>query len=768
MGDTTESTSSESGSTSALTHDLAGQEAPPSPPVAPPSAPGPTRSITDLELSFAQNPKSDVFVELCEAYLAKRRFMEAMVVCKKAARTRPEALSPKLQLARVHEAQGRLPRAKDVVDGLLAEHPDDPSVLTAAGRLALARGEEAEGIESLKKALDVAPNQAEAQVLLRARGIEYPEIPALEANPALEAVPVTVPPTGAGPTASMPPMVSPPDASGVYRIAPQRLEGEDELERLAAKVADERPKRGTPKTTLLLLAGLVVMALAVVGLRLRNKAKVEAIDTLSKEAVTAFDRDLYASYKVAAGALEEILNGFDADHGKTLARLSHTYAILLTEHLETNVETRLREVLAQAEEHAPDEAHTLAARGLLTLYEGDDHAASAEKAVAYLFPKASVGSEAIPTFVDLALGVAELDAGDVDAAHKRLGRVAEFMRSNVRARVWSARAAASAGRLASAQRFFIQAQKAEPRHPGAIAGLALATLAKGDLAGAQAALDRFQALESEGSRDISSRDRALATFARSELHRRAGETAAADVEYEEAARLDPENSDFPFQRGRGLLDRDRLDDAVEYLNKAVAMEPNRWTYRVQLAEALMLSKKLPEAKKHLDFALAKAPGELEVALAQGRYLRRSQAPDAETYLTEKLPEKFPSAKVELALERGRYFRSQGDLEKAEAELSTAVEAFGGRSQALQGDVLVSFGLVAQERGNRPEAVKAYKEAARRGNLDALALLALTLQGGSSAEREEALAAGRRYLAAGKALRRTELVEGIVQRLEGGS
>ena len=133
--------------------------------------------------------------------------------------------------------------------------------------------------------------------------------------------------------------------------------------------------------------------------------------------------------------------------------------------------------------------------------------------------------------------------------------------------------------------------------------MALVTLARGNLPGAKESIELFEALESEGSRDISPKDRALATFAKSELLRRDGMESPADVEYERAVRLDPENPDFPFQRGRGLLVRDRLEGAIEYLAKAVEMEPSRWTFRVTLAEALMQAKTFDKAREHLDAAL---------------------------------------------------------------------------------------------------------------------------------------------------------------------
>ncbi|MEL6184109.1 MAG: tetratricopeptide repeat protein, partial [Myxococcota bacterium] len=359
------------------------------------AAPTPSgRSVTDLELAFAQNPESDAYVELCYAYLSKRRFMEAMVVCKKAARTQSEALLPKLMLARVHEAQERYPRALEVLKSLARQFPQEPEVDLALGRVQLAAGDEAAGIEALRKALDREPALEEATELLQSKGITYPEPPPAPVHSQDLDLPSGVPVVGLAPPAPgtdpghgapqpyaqvsgirgvsgvhlppgvsggmlppgvsggmlppgvsggmlppgvsggmLPPGVSggvlPPgmsgalgsQVSGVFRIPPVRLEGEDELERMAEENARAEPARGTPRTTFLLLLGLLVISIGVVGFRFFEKSRLEAIDRLTLEGLEAFDRDLYASYKVAAARFESILQRYDDDHPATLARL---------------------------------------------------------------------------------------------------------------------------------------------------------------------------------------------------------------------------------------------------------------------------------------------------------------------------------------------------------------------------------------------------------------------------------------------------------------
>jgi len=63
-------------------------------------------------------------VELAEAYLAQRRFTEAMVVAKKALRAAADSVGPRLVLARTYLAQGKPHRARRELQDLLEAQPE--------------------------------------------------------------------------------------------------------------------------------------------------------------------------------------------------------------------------------------------------------------------------------------------------------------------------------------------------------------------------------------------------------------------------------------------------------------------------------------------------------------------------------------------------------------------------------------------------------------------------------------------------------------------
>ena len=797
----------------------------------------PRRSITELELTFAQDPASSVYVELCEAYLERSRFMEAMVVCKKAIRHSPEAVEPRLMLCRVYVAQRKFPRAKSEVDELYRAHPNSAEVACFHGQLLCALDETEQGIEELKRALTLDPNHEEALEALRELGVPLAPAAADAPAPSLNAPAMpdgsptlhdgmsgagglagtpptflpaegeggvsyesaheagvtgwsaeTPPPDGMFEPAAAPNMygqpgasfnaetarrregvyahstvVEPADQSGIYRVRPQRLEGEDELEALAQRVAEEKPNLGRPKWTIAVAVLLVLVGAAILTQRVLHGRRVQAIAALSEQAVVAFDRDLYGSYQKSAEYLERILEEHDPEHALTNARLAHVYAILLSEHLEQSVAQRFEAVLLRAEQLAPDNQHTLSAQALAALSKRKP-----EQAAALLKPYLSDGAQetVVPTYIDLTQGIVELEIGAVETAMGRLRQVAKLLGNNVRARMWYARSAASAERLSTAYGAFMHVQNAEPTHPGALAGMGLVAIARGHIPGAQRAVNAFDNLRSAGSRDISPRESALIELTRSELTRAGGQEAEANLAYDAAVRLDPENGDLPFVRGRSALRSDRVDEAVKYVGLAVQAEPTRWTFHVEMAEALMAARKFKLAKTHIETALKLAPERIEVQLAKARLQRRTGSKTAEAFLKDELQAQFPQAKALVALELGRLYRSQKRLEEAEEQLSVAMKASANLPTHLQADVLVSYGLVLQSLRRTAEAETAYRAAVKRENLDALALLAALLANGNRAEQREALRLGRSYLEAGASLRRTKFVQGVVARLEG--
>lgn len=775
-------------------------------------------SLTELELAFAQNPDSNAYVDLCLAYVEQGRFMEAMVVCKKGLKAHPDSVDARVLLARVYAAQKKYKKALQELDELITQQPSSGPAHLARGKMKIEAADETGAIDDLKKSLDLDKTLAEATKLLADRGIEYPEKPkAPPPPPPMPAAPVneipsfrtgvsqrpgsgigvsvtgvvsgTVPvmPRGASQVgfeslsgresiapgfpqtpAGGVPMMAPegearPSSYPQFAPIPQRLEGEEELEEIAQKVAAEKPDKGKPKTSLFLGIGLAVFMIGFFAYRLTEKNRIENIDRLTIEGLAAFNNDTYGSYKTAADRFATIIDRYDDDHQVTLGRLAHCYAILWGEHGEVALKDKLDSTLAAAEKYAPEVSHTVAARGLAILYDGKDRQANAAKAREVLLPvvervKALDGA---PSFADLTLAILELELGNYDSATQTLGNVKQVLPGSVRAKVWHARAAYRASRLGTSEAAFLEALRAQPSHPGARAGLALTKIVRGDLNGAAEQLVKFDELP---EKEVSSRDRALAEFARSEVFRAAGSEPESLGAYQNAVRLDPTNADFPFGKGKALLESDNAKEALPHLKKAVEMEKTRWTFLVTLAEAEMRNEDNASAQKHIDEALARAPDQLEPMLARARLLRRSKSPETETYLKKVLAQ-FPSAEADVDLELGRYFRAIEKLDDAKTYLEASINKMGGYSPAKQGDIVLSYAKLMRERSEADIALQSFRQAQSLGNIESAYWVASMLSRSSDkAEKDEARRGCERYLAAGASLRYTDEARQICNQL----
>jgi tetratricopeptide (TPR) repeat protein len=764
-------------------------------------------SVTDLELQFAQNPESSVYVDLCEAYLDQGRFMEAMVVCKKGIKAHPDAVEARVLLSKVYARQKKYKRALDELDDLATSKPKDPAVFIARGRVRDESGDAKGAVDDWKKAVDLDGKHSEAAKLLAQKGITYPEPePEPEPPPAKPTSGVSRfgPPTDPGikgppppppttddvdsadivvaraPSSATPrssprvPISSPSGPPPVtlrgrdvqeraasfaqvdphVRFVPQKLEGEEELEEIARKVAEQSQKedRGKPKTTLLLLAGMAILAVVIIVSVTLNKRKVEAIDTLTSESLRAFNRDTYGSYKAASAALEEIRDDWDDEHALTLGRLAHTYAILYGEHGESELLTKLVEAVNQAQKHAPAVSHTIAAQGLAALYSGENRQASAKAAFDAIDPvvRKLEAEGAAPTHADLTLGIIEMHLGLYDEATKRLGRVAEVLPGSVSAKVWFGRAAYRAKRYGTAQNAFDAALRAEPSHPGALANLALVHVERGLLGAAGEDLLKFDDFAAKHPKEISRPDAALAEYARSEVFRGAGEEDQANGAYAQAVRLDPRNADFPYGLGRWLLENGKPQEALAPLKKAVSMEPNRLAFLIELAEAHMQSpdREFGAAEKLINDALAKAPDRSEPPLAKARLLRRKKDERAEEYMKGLLKTK-PLAKVQIHAELGRLYRGLGRMDEAKAAFVESIQGMDSYPPSEQAEVLVSYGRLLEDTGDPATAYNSFEQAASFGSLEGSFKVASILAKSSRPEdRTKAKAACARVLAAG--------------------
>ncbi|MBI3180447.1 MAG: tetratricopeptide repeat protein, partial [Deltaproteobacteria bacterium] len=108
--------------------------------------------IHALEIEFAKNPTLDACLPLCQAYLSQKRFMEAMVVCKKGIKSAPNDPRGPVLLARVYFDQGKLPKAEQEVTAALQRFPGYPAGFELLGQILLQQGRNQEAVPLLQQA----------------------------------------------------------------------------------------------------------------------------------------------------------------------------------------------------------------------------------------------------------------------------------------------------------------------------------------------------------------------------------------------------------------------------------------------------------------------------------------------------------------------------------------------------------------------------------------------------------------------------------------
>jgi len=134
--------------------------------------------IHALEIEFAKNPTLEACIPLCEAYITQKRFMEAMVVCKKGMKDSPKDGRGRVQLAKVFAGQGKLPKAQQEVEAFLQEVPGNPLGLEYLGYLLMSQGKRDEGVAMLQQALAQNPALVDARAWLQQAGVAVSAAPA--------------------------------------------------------------------------------------------------------------------------------------------------------------------------------------------------------------------------------------------------------------------------------------------------------------------------------------------------------------------------------------------------------------------------------------------------------------------------------------------------------------------------------------------------------------------------------------------------------------
>jgi tetratricopeptide (TPR) repeat protein len=123
-------------------------------------------AIRRYEERLARDPWSPVWAPLAEAYRKAGRTREAIALCRDGLARFPEDPTARLILAKALIDEEHLEDARAELDAVIASNPGDIEARRLAGELHLRAGRGAEARRHLDAALDLDPDNRDAQYLL--------------------------------------------------------------------------------------------------------------------------------------------------------------------------------------------------------------------------------------------------------------------------------------------------------------------------------------------------------------------------------------------------------------------------------------------------------------------------------------------------------------------------------------------------------------------------------------------------------------------------
>ena len=570
------------------------------------------QELAALEQAFAQDPTSEAYRPLAEAYLSLSRFMEAMVVAKKGAKARPTETAPRLVLARIYAEQGKDPRALEELQAALTLQPTDVAVLKLQSLLLFKGGQKGPASEALLKALAASPSDPEVAELMATHGVQPPPPPP---KPVSAPPPLTI-----GRVPSVPPganrVAQPLDASGqpMPRPSPRTQTMAQQVAHDLARLAEEeefraqQKKRGPGLWLTIGLAAVLVTVLAILlgYSRYRNKRDHEITNAL-KKVQEQLAHDSYASYQEAEKSAQHALE-LDPSSLAANAYLAYIDALRFGENGEgEDYLRRAQDYLQAAKTQNQPHAYVFAAEAFIQFYSQRPDQAEAGLTEILTRKDSQGGKQYTSSLLSGALGIIQLQEGKLGEARRNLMDAHNYQPADVRVTSALGVDDARLSSLGTAETFFEAALKVDQDHVPSLLGLTQLELDADppDIAAADKVLSHLSAL---GAGALSPRQVAYAKFMHAQLLYAQGKTSQAAEEEKGAFALDPRNAEMLLVAGRRLRRTGQADRAIATIRQAIELDPNRGASYAELGEAyLAIPNGLPNAIAQLSQAVTRVP-----------------------------------------------------------------------------------------------------------------------------------------------------------------
>jgi tetratricopeptide (TPR) repeat protein len=678
--------------------------------------------IAALEQAFAQDPTSEAYRPLAEAYLGLGRFMEAMVVCKKGIKARPAEALPRVLLARIYADQGKDPKAVEELRAALGVQPEDGAALRMLASLQFKHGE-ATAKETLLKAHAAIPTDSGVLDLMSRYGVQPPAPKVVEPPP-----PPPPPPNQPGgypaipmgrsgvqgPQTAMPSLSRTmprtnghsvaPGAAGAPPVPGGRMPS---IIRQGppvdmSKWEEEPVQRGVGGGAIMTFAIFVLMLLLLGGWLFYNhykNARDREVTKLLKQTKDQLAKDDYEGYQEAEKEAQRVLD-LDPTNFAADAYVAYIDALRYGENGEgSDYLKQAQASLTLAKSKGQPHAYIFAAEAYLKYYTGD--AKGAEQGLEDLLHDADKQRSYNSDLLSGALGIIQMNEGKLVEARKNLVDAHNLAPADVRVTSMLGALDARLDSAATAAAFYGQALQIDPDHVPSNLGAVLLELQSSppDLAAAQKQYDHLDRL---GPGAMSPRQSAYAKFVHAQLLYAQGKSGPAAAEEKLAVDLDPHNVDMPIIQGRRLLHAGQFDQAILLFRHAIDLDPNRPVALADLGRAYLAQPGAAGAAKavqQLKDALSRAPTDTRLMVLLGEALQRTGDLEHARAQWEAALKRDPD-NLEAHYALAHYWLAKGDAAKTKVEFTAVAQRGDGEKQA---EADTELGKQAMDKGDNGTA-----------------------------------------------------------------
>ncbi|MGB9265045.1 MAG: tetratricopeptide repeat protein [Terriglobales bacterium] len=183
-----------------------------------------------------------------------------------------------------------------------------------------------------------------------------------------------------------------------------------------------------------------------------------------------------------------------------------------------------------------------------------------------------------------------------------------------------------------------------------------------------------------------------------------GQYKEAEIQFQNAIQVDARFADAHYKLALAAMRLDQFQTAYQELSKTIEIQPDQYAAHLDMANLLILSRRLPEAREHLDLLVQKQPNNPEVYLARASYdaaANNTAAALADMQKALQLDPARSDSYLSLAM-----LQMQGQQwDAAEASFKKAVDLNPKSASSL-----LALGNFYQTRGRFPEAEQMFHRA----------------------------------------------------------